>query len=83
MVLTPAIMTRPHVGTRSLWPKKIRLRPRTASLPGERKGAGAWEERPHTCEATPALSALDYGFGTFAATLRGPTASFTFAREQL
>lgn len=53
-------------------------------LPGERKGAGAWEERPHTREATPALSAgTTLGFGTFAATLRGPTASFTFAREQL
>uniref|UniRef100_A0A8C6FSI9 Interactor of little elongation complex ELL subunit 1 n=1 Tax=Moschus moschiferus TaxID=68415 RepID=A0A8C6FSI9_MOSMO len=51
---------------------------------GETKGAGAWEERPHTCEAAPALGAgTTLGFGTFSATLREPAASFTFAREQL
>ena len=36
-VRTPAIMTRPHVGTRSLCPKKIRLRPRTAVAYLERR----------------------------------------------
>lgn len=53
-------------------------------LSGEKKGAGAWEEQPHTHEATLALSAgTTLGFGTFAANLREPAASFAFAREQL
>ncbi|CAI9156589.1 unnamed protein product [Rangifer tarandus platyrhynchus] len=51
---------------------------------GEREGAGAWEERSHVREAAPALSAgTTLGFGTFAATLWEPAASFAFAREQL
>ena len=55
-----------------------------SGLSGEKKGAGAWEERPHTPEAAPALSAgTTLGFGTFAANLREPAASFAFAQEQL